>query len=487
MKKLLFVCFAIGAASAFAVPALNDVRARPVGSDGDSVRITYILNGEPAVVTLGLYNKSTGEYIDEGSYTNLSGDVNCLVQPGVSHSLIWKKENNWSIPYSDIDVRLRAWPTNCPPNYIVFFDLTKKKTAATQVKYYVSPKAFPVPLSDIMYRTSCLVMRKIPAANVEWRMGSPAQEAERAKTYDRAGTKDYSAGENLHYVRLTEDYYLGIYPVTYGQQCKAVETFKYGAWQDTVSAEIKEARQDDWPASPIQFVSLRSWMHDNDKGCDGNCGVNILTWPENGHQIDAAGANKCAKSTGTYTPYLRSWRDNYGFEFDIPTDAQWEFACRAGTLSMTYNDDRAAYTNFLPQAKLDEIAWNVNNSYNETAEMNTSHPVGQKAPNGFGLYDMIGNVFEWCLDLRHAPTTSADTTVDPIGATGVANTRGRTHILRGGSFCSPLGLCRSASRIYTNVPSLSFGVYYDSSVVGTQDTRSWHNGYRLCMPAQAVR
>ena len=480
MKRLLFVFCVSGVASAFAAPSVSDVQASPKAG-GTAVRVAYTLGNEPAVVTLGLYEKATGAYIAEAAYTNLSGDVNCLVQPG-RRFITWTKAAGWSRTDADIDVRLRAWPTNCPPDYLVL-DLTDK-AKAKPARYYVSTNAFPVPLADVMYRTSHLVMRKIPAANVEWRMGSPEQEAERAKGYTRAGTTEYSAGENLHYVRLTEDYYLGIYPVTYRQHANGSgQGLSYGAWGQTAFASV---RRDDWPYAPTQFVSLRSWMHDNDKGCDGNCAAHILAWPEDGHAIDAAKSLKCEKSTGTYTPYLRDWRNNYGFEFDIPTDAQWEFACRAGTLGMTYNDNRAAYTNLVPQAKLDDIAWNVNNSYNSAAECHTAQVVGQKQPNAFGLYDMLGNVFEWCLDVKHAPAISADTTVDPVGATGVANNRNRQCILRGGSFCSPVGLCRSAARVKCIVPGLNNNCY-SMDGLGNEATSSWHCGYRLCLPAQAAR
>lgn len=484
MKRLLFVFCVSGVASAFAAPSVSDVQASPKAGE-TAVRVAYTLGNEPAVVTLGLYEKATGAYIAEAAYTNLSGDVNCLVQPG-RRFITWTKAAGWSRTDADIDVRLRAWPTNCPPDYLVL-DLTDK-TKAKPARYYVSTNAFPVPLADVMYRTSHLVMRKIPAANVEWRMGSPAQEAERAKSYTRAGKTEYSAGENLHYVRLTEDYYLGIYPVTYRQHCNGADNqgWNYGVWASDQTEKFGNVRKDDWPYAPTQFVSLRSWMHDNDKGCDGTCGSVFLVWPEDGHAIDAAGSAKCVKSPGTYSPYLRCWRNNYGFEFDIPTDAQWEFACRAGTLGMTYNDDRAAYTNLVSQAKLDDIAWNVNNSYNSAAECHTAQVVGQKQPNAFGLYDMLGNVFEWCLDVKQSPATSADTTVDPVGATGVANNRNRHCILRGGSFCSPVGLCRSAARVMCSVPGLS-NSSYSMSGLGNEATSSWHYGYRLCLPAQAAR
>jgi formylglycine-generating enzyme required for sulfatase activity len=94
----------------------------------------------------------------------------------------------------------------------------------------------------------------------------------------------------------------------------------------------------------------------------------------------------------------------------LPTEAEWEYAARAGTKGETYGP-------------LDQIAWyRANNS-------RTTHPVGQKLPNAFGLYDMLGNVWQWCQDW-FGPYSSAPA-VDPQGPA-----HGELRITRGGSFYS---------------------------------------------------
>lgn len=90
--------------------------------------------------------------------------------------------------------------------------------------------------------------------------------------------------------------------------------------------------------------------------------------------------------------------DNSANGFRLPTEAEWEYACKAGTIGIRYGE-------------LDLIAWYKGNSEN------SMHPVGQKMPNAWGLYDMLGNVWEWCSDLY-------DTEV-----------YGSYRIFRGGGFC----------------------------------------------------
>jgi formylglycine-generating enzyme required for sulfatase activity len=101
---------------------------------------------------------------------------------------------------------------------------------------------------------------------------------------------------------------------------------------------------------------------------------------------------------------------NDGFRYRLPTEAEWEYAARAGTNS--------SYT-----GKLDEIAWYNGNSEDET------HPVGQKKPNGWGLYDVEGNVKEWVEDYYSANYYASSPAVDP---TGPQNAGGRGGRGRGG-------------------------------------------------------
>ncbi|MBF0246209.1 MAG: formylglycine-generating enzyme family protein [Planctomycetes bacterium] len=109
-----------------------------------------------------------------------------------------------------------------------------------------------------------------------------------------------------------------------------------------------------------------------------------------------------------------------GWRYSLPTEAQWEYAYRAGTTGPYAGD-------------LDAMAWYYSNSGNQT------HPVGQKKPNAWGLYDMHGNVWEWCLDWYQDDITSY--TSDPYGPASGSN-----RVRRGGSWNYIAQYCRSAYR-----------------------------------------
>lgn len=113
----------------------------------------------------------------------------------------------------------------------------------------------------------------------------------------------------------------------------------------------------------------------------------------------------------------------------LPAEAEWEYACKAGS-----GDTKYAFGD--NESLLPQYAWYVDNSDGST------HPVGQKLPNAWGLHDMHGNVWEWCQDLWHATydAAPADGSVWSVGG----DTAGR--VLRGGSIANTPGACRSAFR-----------------------------------------
>ena len=112
--------------------------------------------------------------------------------------------------------------------------------------------------------------------------------------------------------------------------------------------------------------------------------------------------------------------------YHLPTEAQWEYACRAGTTTaFSFGDD---------ESQLDEFGWFSGN----TALEKYVHKVGLKKPNPLGLYDMHGNVWEWCSDW-YGDKLSGGT--DPVGPE-----RGSSRVVRGGGWGNNPGICRSANR-----------------------------------------
>jgi formylglycine-generating enzyme required for sulfatase activity len=132
--------------------------------------------------------------------------------------------------------------------------------------------------------------------------------------------------------------------------------------------------------------------------------------------------------------FCKALSDREGKEYRLPTEAEWEYCCRAGTQTAFFFGDDAS--------RLGEYAWSVG-----PTALGTSHPVARKKPNAWGFYDMEGNCYQWCSDAYG--DYDAGPAVNPLGS---GDTYSKPQVLRGGSTSDFPRFCRCAVRFCNERP-----------------------------------
>ena len=325
---------------------------------------------------------------------------------------------------SDFMVNIKVVARRTSETYMII-DLSGGSDA---ISYPVRYSEVGPDVSDDICRTSELWLRRISAGT--FLMGST--DGEVGHRFYGSGsivTSDlvsgYSHGygpETLHSVTLTKDFYIGIFECTKTQ---------YALVMGTPSTSKNPVG--------ISYSTVRG----------------SSSWSTNGHAVGA-------------DSFMGRLQTRTGLTFDLPTEAQWEYACRKradGSCWRTSLNSGKNITTTSEDPNLDEVA------YNRPGQ--TCEKVGSFLPSELGLYDMHGGAFEWCLDWYSSKITSDDV-VDPVG-----ESTGTTRVVRGGGYSCYTNngvararysstICRAASRLYRDPSKNEYG---SSSGDGTMGFR----------------
>ena len=423
------VAAALVAGASFAAGIVPEVSNVTMFQERDNaVVVEYDLANGPAVVTLDIETNGPSGWVSiglENVYANadsVTGDANRKVS-GSHGRVVWKAVRAWPerrIQDNGARAVVTAWPVDDTPDYMVV-DMTAGAPSADRVRYYVSTNSLPGGglFGNNAYRTTHLVMKKIVARDITWTMGSLCE-------FGRV-----PADEKPHSVTLTNNYYLGVFPVTQ----KQLDTM-YGRSYSTSFVIDGEMRIRD----RVYYNRYQPYVR------------GAANWPD-------------PPAADSLMGKLRAMTENT-IDFDLPSEAQWEYAAKAGCGDNHWGE---ASPMMIQPADLNrdatlpgryrfnqETDWYADwHSWDEhAAEKGTGDgtPVaGSYRPNAFGLYDMFGGVWEWCLDWFQSDITAYGGAVNANGEQTLDGNTVTTRVQKGGAWNSVARQCRPAFR-YSHAP-----------------------------------
>jgi formylglycine-generating enzyme required for sulfatase activity len=435
------LCGLGAAGAAFAAPpkVTSVTLAQPEGSR--AAVVSYQTDGS-GIATFQF--KTNGVPLAGVAWT-VAGDISRYIPSAGAHAFTWDAGRD--IPehlISNLTCVVTLWATNAPPPYAAVNLVADAATGLFPVRFWGSEGEVPLGTADVRWKRDWLLLRQIPSTGgATVTLGSPDYETGRTP-----------ASEVERTVRITQPFYMGVYEVTQIQWERVGTRAVPSYWSNATW-------RDERPVEKVSYYDIRS-------SASGNTAVAGTDWPTNGHAV----------GPGSFMYVLRAKTGDV-LEFDLPTDAQWEYACRAGTAGAWNNGTTATngtsdanlgllgrYTRNGGQINTTGSTWvDPDAALGSIAAVTTSNATaatGSYLPNAWGLYDMHGNVYEWCLDYFIADDASLSGD-DPTGPSLAA---GSPRIRRGGSWAHGASDCRSARR---------------NSYVPT--TQSANLGFRIAAPA----
>ena len=440
-KKMMTVALMVfGAATAFADVSVTDVKVQPRSPWNGLVDIEY---------TVACDDPQADVHVHPVAY---DGDrrmtlfMNCLTGEGADgavkagkHKMTWDARTDYGV-FSSANFQIKIYAGKRMPRYIKI-DLSG---GAEAEEYPVEMSVAGPDLSNDACRTTELWLRLVLPG--EFWMGSPEDELGR------------SDNEDLHHVTLTKPFYIGVFEVTQ-KQYELVMGDNPSTFKGTDNAPMR-------PVETVRWDQIRG--------------------------VDDPASNEMSRDS--FLTRLRT--RTHSLAFDLPSEARWEYACRAGTTTALYNGKNLSSVDNC--AALNEIARNFANGWSEiepsvSNQLYGTATVGSYKPNRLGLYDMLGNVWELCRDgnkMSHWSTQIIEAleavvywqngmdVIDPLGSLYCQSfpNGGCFHfVARGGAFLDRAANLRVARRV-------AECVYYDDTgwhvYFGT-----WHKrtvGFRIC-------
>ena len=389
------------------------------------VTVSYTVTNAPAVVTLDIETNCV-----DGAEVKWASIGGAHIQTFSPDSAVWQRVEEdgtyWIRWHADQDwpdrrvsgsgarAVVTAWATNNTPDYMAV-DITV--AGGGSVRWYPGADFVPGGVTNsATYRTGALLMRKIVARGVTWNMGSVGEAGRLA------------AKEVLHTVALSNNYYIGVFPVTQAQWA-LVETSRQRPSKFTYEGA--------WAMRPVEYVCYNEIRQNGGNSTGDNAAFN---WPHEPNEDSFLG--KLKRRTGIY--------------FELPTEAEWEFACRAGNGEGHWGDGSdymgASTCTNMPGRYTKNggyVGGTAVPSYTCGKENGTA-VCGTHSPNSWGLYDMHGNVWELCLDWYADDITKIGgaANIDQETPANALSTQsaGTARVRRGGSWSNEPQHARSAYR-----------------------------------------